>query len=197
VKDRSLLFIFLVLFSFLGIQAQTDSLSIQAKEGVETEIVEKGYEPYNALAPAKAAFYSAILPGLGQAYNGSYWKIPIAYGGLATGVYYYLENDKQYSKYRDAYKNRIAGREDQFNGKDERVFVSTDGLIRAQEVYQKNKEISLLVTVGVYILNIIDANVEAHLRQFNVDEDLTLQPNFDFNSLTGKTNYGLTLNFNF
>lgn len=197
MKNRSLLCILLVLFSFSGIQAQTDSLSIQAKEGVETEVVEKDYEPYNALAPAKAAFYSAILPGLGQAYNGSYWKIPIAYGGLATGIYYYLDNDKQYSKYRDAYKNRIAGREDQFNGKDERVFVSTDGLIRAQEVYQKNKEISLLVTVGVYILNIIDANVEAHLRQFNVDEDLTLQPNFDFNSLTGKTNYGLTLNFNF
>lgn len=197
MKNRSLLCILLVLFSFSGIQAQTDSLSIQGKEGVETEVVEKDYEPYNALAPAKAAFYSAILPGLGQAYNGSYWKIPIAYGGLATGIYYYLDNDKQYSKYRDAYKNRIAGREDQFNGKDERVFVSTDGLIRAQEVYQKNKEISLLVTVGVYILNIIDANVEAHLRQFNVDEDLTLQPNFDFNSLTGKTNYGLTLNFNF
>ncbi|WP_405199233.1 DUF5683 domain-containing protein [Christiangramia sp. LLG6405-1] len=197
MKNRSLLCILSVLFSFSGIQAQTDSLSIQGKEGIETEIVEKDYEPYNALAPAKAAFYSAILPGLGQAYNGSYWKIPIAYGGLATGIYYYLENDKQYSKYRDAYKSRIAGREDQFNGKDERVFVSTDGLIRAQEVYQKNKEISLLVTVGVYILNIIDANVEAHLRQFNVDEDLTLQPNFDFNSLTGKTNYGLTLNFNF
>ncbi|WPY97731.1 DUF5683 domain-containing protein [Christiangramia sp. OXR-203] len=197
MKNRSLLCIFLVLITFSGIQAQTDSLSIQVKEGVETEVVEKDYEPYNALAPAKAAFYSAILPGLGQAYNGSYWKIPIAYGGLATGIYYYLDNDKQYSKYRDAYKNRIAGREDQFNGKDEKVFVSTDGLIRAQEVYQKNKEISLLVTVGVYILNIIDANVEAHLRQFNVDEDLTLQPNFDFNSLTGKTNYGLTLNFNF
>jgi hypothetical protein len=197
VKNRSLLFILLVLFSFSGIQAQTDSLSIQATKGVETEVVEKDYEPYNALAPAKAAFYSAILPGLGQAYNGSYWKIPIAYGGLATGIYYYLDNDKQYSKYRDAYKNRIAGREDQFNGKDERSFISTNGLIRAQEVYQKNKEISLLVTVGVYILNIIDANVEAHLRQFNVDEDLTLQPNFDFNSLTGKTNYGLTLNFNF
>jgi hypothetical protein len=197
VKNRSLLCIFLVLITFSGIRAQTDSLSIQAKEGIETEIVEKDYEPYNSLAPAKAAFYSAILPGLGQAYNGSYWKIPLAYGGLATGIYFYLDNDKQYSKYRDAYKNRIAGREDQFNGKDERVFVSTDGLIRAQEFYQKNKEISLLVTVGVYILNIIDANVEAHLRQFNVDEDLTLQPNFDFNSLTGKTNYGLTLNFNF
>ena len=197
MKNRSLLFILLVLFSFSGIQAQTDSLSIQATEGVETEVVEKDYEPYNALAPAKAAFYSAILPGLGQAYNGSYWKIPIAYGGLATGIYFYLDNDKEYNRFRDAYKNRIAGREDECNGKGDRVLVSTDRLISAQEFYQKNKEISLLVTVGVYILNIIDANVEAHLRQFNVDEDLTLQPNLDFNSLTGKTNYGLTLNFNF
>jgi hypothetical protein len=158
----------------------------------EKTIKEKEYEPYNALAPAKAAFYSAVLPGLGQAYNGSYWKIPIAYGGLGTGVYFYLKNDEQYDRYRDAYKNRIAGRPDEFEGR-----ITTGGLIRAQEIYQKNKEISILVTVGVYILNIIDANVDAHLRQFNVDEDLSLRPNMDFDALTGKTNYGLSLNFNF
>jgi len=134
---------------------------------------------------------------LGQAYNGSYWKIPIAYGGLATGIYFYLDNDKEYDRFRDAYKNRIAGRPDEFDGSGDSPLVATDRLISAQETYQKNKEISLLVTVGIYILNIIDANVEAHLRQFNVDEDLSVQPNLDFDSLTGKTNYGLTLNFSF
>lgn len=188
MKVKLFFFLFFFLLAIQGSYAQQDSLSVRTPEAEK----ERDYEPYNALAPSKAAFFSAVLPGLGQAYNGSYWKIPIAYAGIGTGIYFYLENDKQYDKYRDAYKDRLAGRIDEFEGR-----ITTDGLIRAQEFYQKNKEISLLVTLGVYVLNIIDANVEAHLRQFNVDEDLSLQPNLDFDSLTGKTNYGLTLNFNF
>ncbi|CAL65780.1 DUF5683 domain-containing protein [Christiangramia forsetii] len=189
-----LLSIFLVSFSIAS--AQQDSLAITSENASKKELKEKDYEPYNALAPAKAAFYSAILPGLGQAYNGSYWKIPIAYGGLGTGVYFYLKNDKDYDRYRDAYKNRLAGRPDEFTV-DGKQRITTDGLIRAQELFQKNKEISILVTVGVYILNIIDANVEAHLRQFNVDEDLSVKPGLDYDAFSGKTNYGLTLNYRF
>ncbi len=182
--------------SFSIVSAQQDSLAISSEKASEKELKEKDYEPYNALAPAKAAFYSAIVPGLGQAYNGSYWKIPIAYAGLGTGVYFYLENDKEYNRFRDAYKNRLAGRPDEFTV-DGVQQISNDRLIDAQEYYQKNKEISILVTVGVYILNIIDANVEAHLRQFNVDEDLSVKPGLDYDALSGKTNYGLTLNYRF
>lgn len=189
-KSNFFLFFFLLIISIAS--AQQDSLAVTSEKATKKEVKEKEYKPYNALAPSKAAFYSAILPGLGQAYNGSYWKIPLAYGGIGTGVYFYLNNDKEYDKYRDAYKDRLAGRPDEFQGR-----ITTDGLIRAQEFYQKNKEISILVTVGVYILNIIDANVEAHLRQFNVDEDLSVKPNMDFNALSGKTNYGLTLNYKF
>nr|WP_262914772.1 DUF5683 domain-containing protein [Christiangramia lutea] len=182
---------------FLSVaSAQQDSLLVtpekKSKRELKREQREKEYEPYNALAPAKAAFYSAVLPGLGQAYNGSYWKIPIAYAGIGTGIAYYLHNDKEYDSYRNAYKDRLAGRPDEYEGR-----ISTEGLIRAQELFQKNKEISILVTVGVYVLNIIDANVEAHLRQFNVDEDLSVKPGLDFDALTGKTNYGLTLNYRF
>ena len=155
-------------------------------------VKEQDYKPYNALAPAKAAFYSAVLPGLGQAYNGQYWKIPIAYGGLAVGVYFYLNNDDEYDRYRNAYKDRLAGRTDEFEGR-----ISLDGLQRAQEFYQRNKEISLMVIAGVYILNIIDANVAAHLQQFNVNEDLSLKPQFNLNNFSGKTNYGLSLNYSF
>lgn len=195
MKNRLL---FLLLLAFLGVKtgySQQDSVAVIQENDLEKateKAEEKDYEPYNALAPSKAAFYSAILPGLGQAYNGSYWKIPIAYGGIGTGIYFYLQNDKQYDKYRDAYKARLAGKEDEFQDR-----ISTDGLRRAQEFYQKNKEISILVTLGVYVLNIIDANVEAHLRQFNVNEDLSFKPKLDYNNLTGKTDYGLTLNFNF
>ena len=58
-------------------------------------------EKTNVLAPSKAAFYSAVLPGLGQAYNKKYWKIPIVYIGLGTGIYFYADNNKKYHRFRD------------------------------------------------------------------------------------------------
>lgn len=193
MKNSRLLLTFLLLFFAWTISAQEqDSLMVEEPVALDTISKDKDYKPYNALAPAKAAFYSAVLPGLGQAYNGRYWKIPIVYGGLGVGIYFYVKNDDQWNRYRDAYKDRLAGREDEFVGR-----LSTDALIRAQEVYRKNKEISLLVTAGIYVLNIIDANVDAHLQQFNVSEDLTLKPNMRMDNYTGKSQYGLSLNFKF
>ena len=181
----------LLLFSAM-VFSQEDSLSVKTEIKQVKKSEKEDYKPYNALAPAKAAFYSAILPGLGQAYNGRYWKIPLAYAGIGTGVYFYIENDKQYDRYRDAYKDRLAGRIDEFDGR-----ITDAGLIKAQERYQKNKEISILVTAGFYILNIIDANVDAHLQQFNVNEDLSLRPNMNLDQFTGKADYGLSLNYRF
>ena len=127
--------------------------------------INKVNEPINPLSPAKAAFYSAVLPGFGQAYNKKYWKIPIVYAALGTGIYFYSTNNKEYNRYRDAYKRRLAGFEDdEFYNR-----VTLDGLQRAQRFYRKNKEVSLLVTSGIYALNIIDANVDAHLLQYNVN----------------------------
>ncbi len=130
---------------------------------------------------------------MGQAYNKKYWKIPIAVGGIATGIYFYKRNDKQYNRYRDAYKSRLAGYEtDEFFGR-----VTTDGLQRAQKTLKQNKELSLLITFGIYALNIIDANVDAHLLQYNMDENLALKPHFQYNEKENVTDLGLTLNFKF
>ncbi|XCF06002.1 DUF5683 domain-containing protein [Tamlana crocina] len=157
----------------------------------------------NPLAPAKAAFLSAILPGLGQAYNKKYWKIPIVYGAIGTGVYFYINNNKEYNRYRDAYKSRLAGFETDefyFDGQGNKLTtprISTDRLEDAQKFYRRNKEVSLLVTFGLYALNIIDANVDAHLMQYNVDENLSLAPHYRFNEIDATSNLGLTLNFKF
>ncbi len=186
-----------VILASASLAAQEDTLLV-APAGEIIVQEDLGYKPYDALAPARAAFYSAVLPGLGQAYNGKYWKIPIAYAGLGIGVYFYITNDQQYDRYRSIYKRRIAGfRDDEFIGPGDQERVSTDGLIRAQRFYQQNKEISLLVIVGIYALNIIDANVDAHLQQFNVSEDLSIRPAFKFDEFTGRTGYGLSLNYNF
>lgn len=181
------------LFTVLAFsQVENDSTQVELpKELVVTESVIK--EPIDALSPSRAAFYSAILPGLGQAYNKKYWKIPIAVGGIAAGIYFYKNNDKKYQLYRDAYKRRLAGyTDDEFYPR-----VTNDGLIRAQRTLRQNKELSLLITIGIYALNIIDANVDAHLLQYNVDENLALRPHFQYNEQENSSDLGLTLNFKF
>lgn len=189
---------FLVFFCCLFLShfsyGQTDSLATRtesiARVNPETT---KNFNEYNPLAPAKAAFYSAVLPGLGQAYNGSYWKIPLVYAAIGGGVYAFIYNNEQYHEYRDAYKSRLAGQtNDEFMN-----VLSDEALVEAQKRARKNKEISILVTIAAYALNIIDANVEAHLQQFNVSEDLALRPNFGIDEFSGKANYNLSLNFNF
>ena len=74
------------------------------------------------------------------------------------------------------------------------VVISNDGLIRAQNTLKRNKELSILVTVGLYILNIIDANVDAHLLQYNLDDNLTLEPKINYNEVLNKSNFGISLN---
>jgi hypothetical protein len=144
------------------------------------------------LTPAKAAFYSAILPGLGQAYNKKYWKIPLVYGAIGTSLYFYIDNNKKYHQYRDAYKRRLEGYTD-----DNYTYLDNTRLIAGQKFYQRNRDLSALVTLAFYALNIIDANVDAALLQFNVDENLSVRPIIYPNDVTFKTNVGLTLNYNF
>lgn len=194
MKSKDLIAALLLLFLAVHVSAQEDSLLVDPQMVIEGPI----YKPYDPLAPARAAFYSAVLPGLGQAYNGKYWKIPIVYTALGVGLYFYFENDRQYDRYRNAYKSRLAGyTNDEFYNESGQPRVSTSGLIEAQRYYQRNKEVSVMVTLGLYALNIIDANVDAHLQQFNVSEDLSLKPNVDYDRFTGSTGYGLTINYSF
>ena len=188
----------------LAAQKKDDKATSKAPLNIVIEdSVKVSKKPFNALAPAKAAFYSAILPGLGQAYNKKYWKIPIVYAALGTGLYFNITNNNELKRYRDAFKSRLAGFEtDEFffdaNGnKLETPRVSDDGLTRAQRIFKKNKELSLLITIGLYALNIIDANVDAHLLQYNVDENLSLRPHYQFRDINTSNNVGLSLNYTF
>lgn len=188
---KSRFFHILFFIGTLSLFAQTDSLTVKEEKVLVVKDSLAPKEDYNPLAPAQAAFYSAVLPGLGQAYNKKYWKIPIIYAGIGTGIYFYIQNTNDYSRFRDAYKRRLAGFED-----DEFQGISTDRLIDAQETASRNRDISIVVAIGFYMLNIIDANVDAHLRQYNISEDLTLQPKVEIDPINTVPNYGLTLTFN-
>jgi hypothetical protein len=147
-------------------------------------------EDYDPLAPAQAAFYSAVLPGLGQAFNKKYWKIPLVYAGIASGVYFYQRNTNDYNRFRDAYKRRLAGYED-----DEFQGVSDARLRDAQKTAGRNRDVSIAVAFGIYMLNILDANVDAHLLQYNLNEDLSVGPNIWYERAMDQTNYALTLTY--
>lgn len=152
------------------------------------------------LSPARAAFYSAIFPGLGQIYNKSYWKLPLVYLAIGIPTYYYIANTKQFNRYQAAYKRRLAGfTDDEFYGNrsDGQPRFSTEGLQRAQQFYRRNQELSILFIAGLYALNIIDANVDAHLQQFNVDENLSLEPFFQQNEVNAAPQFGMTLRYRF
>jgi len=201
VQNR--IYVLLLIFGILPtlLWSQKDKASTkEGKIGIKNSVLMDSIKSkkIDPLRPAKAAFYSAVLPGLGQAYNKKYWKIPIVYAALGTGVYFYLDNKKEYDRYRNAYKRRLAGfTDDEFYGDTTTPQISNDGLIRAQKTLRRNKEISLLVTLGIYALNVIDANVDAHLLQYNIDDNLALKPHFDFNEFDASTNLGLSLGFKF
>lgn len=134
------------------------------------------YQPIDPLRPAKAAFYSAVIPGLGQIYNNSYWKLPLVYGAIGTSLYFYIDSQKKYNIYRDEYQSRLEGHK---RNKDYLSRLSDNQLIVAQKQFLRNRDLSALFVVGFYVLNIIDANVDASLSQFNVNNSLSFKPTIE------------------
>ncbi len=194
---NKLLYIILILVTAATLAQTQDTLSVEN----ETRLVVKdtliAKAPYDPLAPSKAAFYSAVVPGLGQAYNKKYWKIPIVYAGIGAGIYFHVKNDQDYDRFRDAYKRRLAGfTDDEFFGDGASPIISNDRLIDAQRSAQKNKDVSIIVALAFYLVNIIDANVDAHLKQYDVSDDLSIVPNFEVNPINTRPHYGLALKFN-
>jgi hypothetical protein len=138
-------------------------------------------------SPKKAALYSAILPGLGQAYNKKYWKIPIVYGGFAALGYFIRWNNKEYSTAKQAYMDltdkdpdtksymnlKQIGYYDLNNPTD--VANLKTGLTSSQDYYRRNRDLLIIVTVAFYGLNIIDASVDGHFFNFDISDDLTMK----------------------
>ncbi|MCW5515814.1 DUF5683 domain-containing protein [Muriicola sp. Z0-33] len=189
--------------------AQEGDNKEQEVDDIKTDIRGKGIvvdgtvtkTKINPLAPSKAAFYSALFPGLGQIYNKRYWKVPIVYAAIGTGIYAYVYNDDLYDRFRTAFKRRRVGfMDDEFldiNGTG--IDLSDQALQDGQERYQRDRDLALLITIALYALNIVDANVDAHLKQFNVDDDLAFhfQPYLEYHPITSDPNYGLALTIKF
>jgi hypothetical protein len=117
--------------------------------------------------PKRAGLYSTIFPGAGQIYNRQYWKLPIVYAALGVTVYLYLDNREQYRYYRGIYIDRQLGK------KDDLVY-TTEQILQQQNFYRKNQDIMVLLSGIGYTLQIIDAVASAHLKNFDISRDISM-----------------------
>lgn len=120
----------------------------------------------------KATTLSTICPGAGQFYNGSYWKVPIVVGAFATMGYIIDYNSRGYNRYKTAYNLLTDGDDatvDEFNGRYPAEYMKT-----LKNSYRRNRDLSIIITAGLYLLNIVDAHVDAHLRDYDISDDLAI-----------------------
>lgn len=147
--------------------------------------------------PRIATRRSAILPGWGQAYNKQYWKIPLAYGIIAIPVGTYIYNNNTYKKLKFAYEARY--KQAQGDPSDvpfidpELTGLSIDNLINYRNAYRRDRDYSVLFFLLAWGFQVVDATVFAHLKEFDVSNNLSMQlrPRLDPIS----RNAGLSLTF--
>jgi hypothetical protein len=172
---RAIFFLSILCLSVASTYAQSDTLPLR---GAEKEIT---INP-NRLSARKATLMSAALPGLGQAYTKSYWKIPIIYVGAGIIGYLLIDNSQKYVVWRDRY---IIQRTAIENGFEPPVINENRGeafrletLKLAKDTYRRYRDLNVILAGLLYVLNIADANVTAHLKTFDLSKDLsmTIQP---------------------
>jgi hypothetical protein len=136
----------------------------------DTSTVDESYKQDSAYQnPHKAALLSAIIPGLGQAYNKKYWKVPIVYAGFGTFAFFIRYNEKGYLKWRQAYidyPNYDLGYD---------FPLTKDQIDRTKNSYKRYRDLCIIGTAGFYILQIIDATVDAYLFDWDVSDDISMK----------------------
>ena len=182
---------FLLLCFSICAQAQVEDTVETSQinvEGIDTVVRDTGH------SPRKAAILSAILPGTGQFYNKKYWKMPIVYAAIGTSVYFIIDNRRTYLDFRQAALDRIE------NG--DSIHINTiyenfsqEGLITQTERFRRFRDLSFAVTTLFYVLNIVDASVDAHLMNFDTDDfELSWRPSLlPSNTTTYRPRVGLSL----
>lgn len=165
-------------------------------QGSQQEIPDSVKEKEHS--PTKATLMSTFVPGLGQIYNKKYWKLPIIYVGFGVMTYFIVFNTNLYMDYKCAYIESSYGN---YNGNYSELVnkYTKDELLSAREYYRRNLEISCLITALWYILNILDATVDAHLYTFNITDRLSMKigPSLQPYGFRNQPSAGLKINFKF
>ncbi len=132
----------------------------------------------------KATTLSTVIPGAGQIYNKSYWKLPFVVGGLASTIYVVDWNNRGYQRFKTAY-TLVAERDAAIAASDDPEFdppkldefrgaYSQDFLKDLKDSYRRSRDLSLIITAAIYVFQIVDAHVDAHLKDYDISDDLAL-----------------------
>lgn len=171
-------FIGITFFLFISLQtsAQIKNDSSIVKDSIftsaDTTKTPAKKVPGKYHSPKKASVLSAVLPGAGQIYNKKYWKVPVIYAGFAGLAYSFQFNQSRYVKYRNALKYRLdedASTTDNYIG-----IYSDEQLSTLYQYYHRYRDLTVIGGAALYLLNIVDAAVDAHLFTFNVSDDLSM-----------------------
>ena len=140
----------------------------------------------------KATLLSVACPGLGQVYNKKLWKVPVIYTALGGSAYFIITHNTKYQNYKNAYLNRI----EDINPIDNFPHYSDNNLLTLQDYHQNSRDVSVLIFLLIYILNIVDASVDSHLNHYNINDNLSLYLNNNstdknFKSLNVSITYNL------
>lgn len=196
---QSITKVFLLFALFFGTLVQ-EAFAQVITTGPDSSVVRAADDPLPVeqkgwSKPGKAALFSAIIPGAGQVYNGSYWKVPIIYAAGGVLVYFIRDNHTNYL----GYKQGIAVRMDTISSNDIDEFTERLGnrskaeslsvLRRGRDTYRRWRDYTVLYTVLAYTLNITEAYVHAHLKGFDISDELTMQvqPDVIFTSANSVT----------
>lgn len=143
------------------------SVVLQAQDVPAT--VTEPAKPHN---PTKALLLSAVLPGAGQVYNHQAWKIPIIYAAIGGVAYYTYSNYTQMKLHKDEYLYRVANNDAVLNA--ELASTPTSNVYNLYQAYDKTFQLSVIISVAVYGINLLDAYVFGHLFDFQISDDLSL-----------------------
>ncbi len=160
---RYLLFCSVFLLCFIGFK-NAHAQSVDA----DTTVIAKTHSP-------KTATLWSLIPGAGQIYNRKYWKLPIVYAGFGATTYFAITNGQEYTKYSDAYICSVNAEEPDVCDNELAQKYTSDELKNIRDYYRRNMELSYILMGVWYIIQILDAAVDAHLYYWEVDEDITVK----------------------
>jgi len=209
-KTLAILFIIALAISVNAQDRSADSISYENDEMLLTGDVESVMKIDSVWHPdpKRATMLSAAIPGAGQIYNGHWWKVPILYAGMGTLGYFVYWNNNSYVRYRNAYVdfvdddpsttryNEILQEGTSVDDYDDSWFEET--VENRKDSYRRDRDFLIICMVGLYTLNVIEANVAAHLHDFDVSDDLTLKisPDLDYDFMSRQPMVGVSLRFN-
>lgn len=188
---KKLLLLFVFSFCLIALHAQLTDSSVNNTPAPKVDTVKNSVRKFNT---RKATIRSAMIPGWGQLYNRKYWKAPLVWGALGTtaGIYFY--NVKYYRSLKQAYIYRSDNDSNNDDLVDEEFRnLSTESIRSYRNSFRQNVDYSVLFFILFWGLNVVDATVDAHLKAFDVSDDLSIQIKPGYSTMANTAGISLVL----